>query len=66
MAKAYVAGLRVGRRQAMQLHGGMGSRGVPVSRYFVDARVLRSRGADETLCLKVIARRSRAVGDLGN
>ena len=33
-------------------------RGVPVSRYFVDARVLSIfEGADETLCLKVIARR---------
>jgi (2S)-methylsuccinyl-CoA dehydrogenase len=30
----------------------------PVSRYFVDARVLSIfEGADETLCLKVIARR---------
>src|SRR5208282_5622224 len=41
------------------LHGGMGyAEESPVSRYFVDARVLSIfEGADETLCLKVIARR---------
>jgi len=46
-------------REAMQIHGGMGyAEEYPVSRYFVDARVLSIfEGADETLCLKVIARR---------
>ena len=46
-------------REAMQIHGGMGyAEEFPVSRYFVDARVLSIfEGADETLCLKVIARR---------
>ena len=40
-------------------HGGYGyAEEYPVSRYFVDARVLSIfEGADETLCLKVIARR---------
>ena len=44
-------------REAMQLHGGMGyAEEVPVSRYFVDARVLSIfEGAEETLALKVIA-----------
>ena len=43
----------------MQLHGGMGyAEEFPVSRFFVDARVLSIfEGADETLCLRVIARR---------
>jgi len=46
-------------REAMQLHGGMGyAEEFPVSRYFVDARVLSIfEGADETLALRVIARR---------
>jgi (2S)-methylsuccinyl-CoA dehydrogenase len=46
-------------REAMQLHGGMGyAEEYPVSRYFVDARVLSIfEGADELLALKVIARR---------
>lgn len=46
-------------REAMQIHGGMGyAEEYAVSRYFVDARVLSIfEGADETLCLKVIARR---------
>ncbi len=46
-------------REAMQIHGGMGyAEEFPVSRFFVDARVLSIfEGADETLCLKVIARR---------
>ena len=46
-------------REAMQLHGGMGyAEEFPVSRYFVDARVLSIfEGADELLALKVIARR---------
>jgi (2S)-methylsuccinyl-CoA dehydrogenase len=53
-------------REAMQVHGGMGyAEEFAVSRYFVDARVLSIfEGADETLCLKVIARRlvERAAG----
>ncbi len=46
-------------REAMQLHGGMGyAEEYPVSRYFVDARVLSIfEGADETLALRVIVRR---------
>jgi (2S)-methylsuccinyl-CoA dehydrogenase len=46
-------------REAMQMHGGMGyAEEYPVSRLFVDARVLSIfEGADETLALKVIARR---------
>jgi (2S)-methylsuccinyl-CoA dehydrogenase len=46
-------------REAMQIHGGMGyAEEYDVSRYFVDARVLSIfEGADETLCLKVIARK---------
>jgi (2S)-methylsuccinyl-CoA dehydrogenase len=46
-------------REAMQIHGGMGyAEEYKVSRLFVDARVLSIfEGADETLCLKVIARR---------
>ncbi|MFV0308347.1 MAG: acyl-CoA dehydrogenase family protein [Desertimonas sp.] len=46
-------------REAMQIHGGMGyAEEFTVSRLFVDARVLSIfEGADETLCLKVIARR---------
>ncbi|MGH8918533.1 MAG: acyl-CoA dehydrogenase family protein [Actinomycetes bacterium] len=46
-------------REAMQVHGGMGyAEEYPVSRYFADARVLSIfEGADETLALKVIARR---------
>ncbi len=60
MVKAYVC--RAGEwasREAMQIHGGMGyAEEFPVSRLFVDARVLSIfEGADETLCLKVIARR---------
>ena len=60
MVKAYVC--RAGEwvtREAMQIHGGMGyAEEFPVSRYFVDARVLSIfEGADETLTLKVIARR---------
>jgi (2S)-methylsuccinyl-CoA dehydrogenase len=60
MVKAY--GCRAAEwvtREAMQLHGGMGyAEEFPVSRYFVDARVLSIfEGADETLALKVIARR---------
>ncbi|HEY2303797.1 MAG TPA: acyl-CoA dehydrogenase family protein, partial [Acidimicrobiales bacterium] len=60
MLKAYVC--RVAEwvsREAMQIHGGMGyAEEFPVSRYFVDARVLSIfEGADETLALKVVARR---------
>ncbi len=45
-------------RDALQLHGGMGyAQETPVSRSFVDARVLSIfEGAEETLALKVIAR----------
>jgi (2S)-methylsuccinyl-CoA dehydrogenase len=60
MVKAYVCrAAEWVTREAMQLHGGMGyAEEFPVSRYFVDARVLSIfEGADETLCLKVIARR---------
>jgi (2S)-methylsuccinyl-CoA dehydrogenase len=60
MVKAYVC--RTAEwvtREAQQIHGGMGyAEEYPVSRYFVDARVLSIfEGADETLCLKVIGRR---------
>jgi len=60
MVKAYVCrAAEWVTREAMQIHGGMGyAEEFPVSRYFVDARVLSIfEGADETLCLKVIARR---------
>ena len=45
-------------REALQIHGGMGyAEETPVSRYFIDARVLSIfEGAEETLALKVIAR----------
>lgn len=45
-------------REALQLHGGMGyAEEMPVSRYFVDARVLSIfEGAEETLALKVVTR----------
>jgi (2S)-methylsuccinyl-CoA dehydrogenase len=45
-------------REAQQIHGGMGyAEETPISRYFVDARVLSIfEGAEETLALKVIAR----------
>ena len=60
MVKAYVC--RASEwvtREAMQLHGGMGyAEEFAVSLYFADARVLSIfEGADETLCLRVIARR---------
>lgn len=44
-------------REALQIHGGMGyAEETPVSRYFVDARVLSIfEGAEETLALKVVA-----------
>jgi len=55
MVKAY--GCRAAEwvtREAMQIHGGMGyAEEFPVSRYFVDARVLSIfEGADETLALR--------------
>jgi (2S)-methylsuccinyl-CoA dehydrogenase len=59
MVKAYVCrAAEWVTREALQIHGGMGyAEEFPVSRYFVDARVLSIfEGADETLCLKVIAR----------
>ena len=60
MLKAYVCrAAEWVTREAMQIHGGMGyAEEFPVSRYFVDARVLSIfEGADETLALKVIARK---------
>ncbi len=45
-------------REALQIHGGMGyAEETPVSRYWIDARVLSIfEGAEETLALKVITR----------
>jgi (2S)-methylsuccinyl-CoA dehydrogenase len=63
MVKAYVCkAAEWVTREALQIHGGFGyAEEYPVSRYFVDARVLSIfEGADETLCLKVIARRLAA------
>ena len=60
MVKAYVCrAAEWVTREAMQIHGGMGyAEEFPVSRYFVDARVLSIfEGADETLALRVIVRR---------
>jgi (2S)-methylsuccinyl-CoA dehydrogenase len=60
MVKAYVCkAAEWVTREAMQIHGGMGyAEEFPVSRLFVDARVLSIfEGADEVLCLRVIARR---------
>jgi (2S)-methylsuccinyl-CoA dehydrogenase len=60
MIKAYVCkAAEWVTREALQIHGGMGyAEEFAVSRYFLDARVLSIfEGADETLCLKVIARR---------
>jgi (2S)-methylsuccinyl-CoA dehydrogenase len=60
MLKAYVCrAAEWVTREAMQVHGGMGyAEEFAVSRYFVDARVLSIfEGADETLALKVVARR---------
>jgi (2S)-methylsuccinyl-CoA dehydrogenase len=59
MVKAYVCrAAEWVTREAMQIHGGYGyAEEYKVSRLFVDARVLSIfEGADETLCLKVIAR----------
>jgi (2S)-methylsuccinyl-CoA dehydrogenase len=66
MVKAYVCKTAEWvTREAMQIHGGFGyAEEYTVSRLFVDARVLSIfEGADETLCLKVIAR--RLVADAG-
>ena len=63
MIKAYVCkAAEWVTREALQIHGGMGyAEEYTVSRLFVDARVLSIfEGADETLCLKVIARRLTA------
>jgi (2S)-methylsuccinyl-CoA dehydrogenase len=65
MVKAYVCkSAEWVTREALQIHGGYGyAEEYAVSRLFVDARVLSIfEGADETLCLKVIARR---LGDSG-
>ncbi len=64
MVKAYVCrAAEWVTREALQIHGGMGyAEEFAVSRYFVDARVLSIfEGADETLALKVIARRLLAT-----
>ncbi len=66
MVKAYVCkAAEWVTREAMQIHGGMGyAEEFPVSRLFVDARVLSIfEGADETLCLKVIARQLIAANN---
>lgn len=59
LAKLYACrSAEIVTRDAQQIHGGMGyAEEMPVSRYFVDARVLSIfEGAEETLALKVIAR----------
>ena len=65
MVKAYVCkAAEWVTREAMQIHGGFGyAEEYAVSRLFVDARVLSIfEGADETLCLKVIAWRLAPTG----
>ena len=60
MVKAYVCkAAEWVTREAMQIHGGFGyAEEYPVSRYFVDARVLSIfEGTDELLCMRVITRR---------
>jgi (2S)-methylsuccinyl-CoA dehydrogenase len=60
MVKAYVCkAAEWVTREAMQIHGGFGyAEEYRVSRLFVDARVLSIfEGADELLCVRVIARR---------
>jgi hypothetical protein len=60
MVKAYVCkAAEWVTREAMQIHGGYGyAEEYPVSRLYVDARVLSIfEGADELLCIRVIARR---------
>jgi (2S)-methylsuccinyl-CoA dehydrogenase len=59
MVKAYVCrAAEWVAREALQIHGGFGyAEEYSVSRLYVDARVLSIfEGADETLCLKVIAK----------
>jgi (2S)-methylsuccinyl-CoA dehydrogenase len=59
LAKLYASRMaELVTRDAMQLHGAMGyGEETPVSRFFVDARVLSIfEGAEEVLALKVIAR----------
>jgi (2S)-methylsuccinyl-CoA dehydrogenase len=59
LAKLYASRMaELVTRDAMQLHGAMGyGEETPVSRYFVDARVLSIfEGAEEVLALRVIAR----------
>jgi (2S)-methylsuccinyl-CoA dehydrogenase len=59
MVKAYVCkAAEWVTREALQIHGGYGyAEEYSVSRLYVDARVLSIfEGADETLCLKVIAK----------
>ncbi|HCB37051.1 MAG TPA: acyl-CoA dehydrogenase [Acidimicrobiaceae bacterium] len=66
MLKAYVCkAAEWVTREALQIHGGFGfAEEYTVSRLFVDARVLSIfEGADETLALKVIARRLRTAAD---
>jgi (2S)-methylsuccinyl-CoA dehydrogenase len=66
MVKAYVCkAAEWVTREAMQIHGGFGfAEEYTVSRLYVDARVLSIfEGADETLCLKLIARRLLADGE---
>ena len=45
-------------REALQIHGGMGyAEETPISRYFVDARVLSLfEGAEEALAIRVVGR----------
>lgn len=60
MAKAFVCkAAEWVTRESLQIHGGYGyAEEYEISRLFVDARVLSIfEGADETLCLKLIARR---------
>jgi len=67
MVKAYVCkAAEWVSREAMQIHGGFGyAEEYNVSRYFVDARVLSIfEGADETLCLKVIAQPHARCGEV--
>jgi (2S)-methylsuccinyl-CoA dehydrogenase len=66
MVKAYVCrAAEWVTRESMQIHGGMGyAEEYEISRLFVDARVLSIfEGADETLCLKVIARQLIATSN---
>lgn len=60
MAKAFVCkAAEWVTRESLQIHGGYGyAEEYEISRLYVDARVLSIfEGADETLCLKLIARR---------